>query len=309
MTVSVLTRPVSRAFGEEQAFRMIADAGFDGIDYSMHLYELGDRLFDLPAYAVYRRYEALRRAAEACRLRVCQMHTLYPTYRNDAQDARRLEATKAGIVAAGALGCPYAVIHPMIPEEGMHALGSEAAWALNRDFYAALIPLLREHGVQAAVENMFSWEAGRYVPNNVSTAADMAAYIDRLNDLANEERFVACYDTGHAHLLGYDLYEEILRLGGRIRVLHLHDNARDGDAHTRPGLGTIDWPRVLRALREIHYGGPVSFEAHGYITGYPKERYAQALQALCRTGEQFAQALQGPAHIRLDDEIERGGTA
>lgn len=292
MTISVLTRPVSKAFGEEQAFRMIAGAGFDGIDYSMHLYDLNDRLFDLPAGAVYRRYETLRRAADACRLQVCQMHTLYPTYLDDAQDARRLAATKAGIVAAGALGCPYAVIHPMIPETGMSALSGEEAWRLNRDFYTLLIPWLREYGVQAAVENMFSWEAGRYLPNNVSTARDMASYIDRLNDLANEERFVACYDTGHAHLLGYDLYEEICTLGSRIRVLHLHDNARDSDAHTMPGLGTIDWQRVLRALREIRYRGPVSFEAHGYIAGYPQQQYMQPLRALCRTGRMFAELLQ-----------------
>lgn len=292
MMISVMTRPVSRAFGEEQALRMIADAGFGGIDYSMHRYDLGDRLFDLPTDAVFRRYETLRKAADACRLKVCQMHALYPTYLGDAQDARRLAATRAGIVAAGALGCPYAVIHPMIPETGMRMLSDEEAWQLNRDFYASLIPWLREYGVQAAVENMFSWEAGRYLPNNVSTAQAMAAYIDRLNDLANEERFVACYDTGHAHLLGYDLYEEICYLGSRIRVLHLHDNARDEDAHTLPSLGTIDWQRVLRALREIRYRGPISFEAHGYITGYPQQQYMQPLRALCRTGRMFAEILQ-----------------
>lgn len=77
MNISVLTRPLSKAYGEEQGLQMIAQAGFDGIDYSMHLHDLGDALFDLPAHAVCKRYETLHKAVLACGLDVCQIHTIW----------------------------------------------------------------------------------------------------------------------------------------------------------------------------------------------------------------------------------------
>lgn len=289
--ISVLTRPICKIYGEDRGFEIIANAGFDAIDYSMHLLDLDDPLFDQPIETIYRHYEMMRNTITAQGLTVCQMHTLYPTYWGDQKDKRRLQATRAGLAASGGLNCSYAVVHPMIPESATSKMDADESWQINRNFYTSLISLSREYDVQVAIENMFSWENGKYIPNQFSTAKDMVTYIDRLNDIAGEERFVACYDTGHAHLLGNDLYEEICTLGKRLKILHLHDNAQEEDAHTKPYLGTINWYRVMQALRAVAYRGPISFEAHGFIVSFPPDQYIDALKELYVVGQTFEKVL------------------
>ena len=77
-----------------------------------------------------------------------------------------------------------------------------------------------------------------------------------------------CLDTGHLHISRHpDPVDYIRRAGRRLRALHMHDNVGpmgkdaklDGWAHTDkhlfPGFfsGSIDWERVVQALRETGY--------------------------------------------------------
>ncbi len=75
-----------------------------------------------------------------------------------------------------------------------------------------------------------------------------------------------CFDTGHCNIcrrFGFDddnVAETILRLGKRIKVLHIHDNSGWHDNHLPPFQGKIPWADVMRALIQIGFAGDFNFE-------------------------------------------------
>lgn len=76
-------------------------------------------------------------------------------------------------------------------------------------------------------------------------------------------RVGVCFDTGHCHLnkyYDYDVAGSIRLLGKRIKMLHVHDNNRNGDSHNPPYAGSIKWPQVMEALADIGYEGYFNFE-------------------------------------------------
>lgn len=287
--ISFLTYPIAKALGDEAALSMLAENGFPGIDYSMHTYPLDSPLYDLSRETLAKRFSSIRQRMDELGLTACQLHTHYPTY--DAEDTerneRRYRAVVSGIWAAQALGSPYAVVHPMLLLKPVDPAVRQITWDMNRRFYTRLIPVLKECGVKLGVENMFLFLEGRYQPVPVSTAEDMIAYIDRMNDIAEEELFVACLDTGHAHLLGLDIAEMAVQLGNRLKLLHLHDNLRTGDMHTAPYLGSLSWDSILAALDRIGYRGHLSFEAHGFVGAFPPELMPSAVRLLAEVGRYF----------------------
>jgi sugar phosphate isomerase/epimerase len=62
------------------------------------------------------------------------------------------------------------------------------------------------------------------------------------------------YDVGNSHHVGYDIYEEIRFLGNNICEFH----AKDYD--DLYGKGTIDFPKVRKAMDDIGYRGWLQIE-------------------------------------------------
>lgn len=68
-------------------------------------------------------------------------------------------------------------------------------------------------------------------------------------------------DTGHSYLRDTKNVEEVVRaVGARLKTLHLHDNYGENDDHQAPGMGYIDWYKVIPALKESPYNGPLMLE-------------------------------------------------
>lgn len=286
--IAMQTYPLTRRLGDEAALQLLADAGFEGIDYSMHAYSLEDPLYDMRRQQIAARYRALGAQMRALGLTACQLHALYPTYTGrPLEDERRFRALLCALWAAQTLGCPYVVVHPALLAASCEERDRQAAWAKSRILFTRLMPVLRECNLKVGIENMFLFSQGRYRPTPISTARDLAEYADRLNDIAGEERFVACLDTGHAHLLGLDVARMPRELGSRLRLLHLHDNLRTGDDHTAPYLGSIDWDAFTDALADSGYEGALSLEAHGFAGAYPPELMPAALKLLEQTARRL----------------------
>lgn len=91
-----------------------------------------------------------------------------------------------------------------------------------------------------------------------------------LEDMGFPENLGLCLDTGHLHFSPAPDHESfILRAGKHLKALHMHDNVGpmhpDGvlpipgwlgsDKHMTPGFftGSINWYRVVSALRAINY--------------------------------------------------------
>lgn len=288
-----LTYPMARVTGEDAILRMISQAGFNCVDYSMHNYMLEDPIYCLSRTAIIARFGALRKTMEALGLSTCQLHAHYPTLVGQAhEDERIFRAVLTGIWAAEALKCPYVVIHPMHLEQPMSPALRQKTWELNCQFFKKLSPVLRECRVQLGIENMFAYRAGKYQPTPISTGKDMAYYIDCMNDVVQEELFVACLDTGHAHLLGLKLPEMVEQLGKRLKLLHIHDNSGECDAHTAPYLGGIQWDDFVKALAKSSYDGVLSFETHGFVSCFPPKYMPAALDMIAQIGRRFENMLQ-----------------
>ena len=79
------------------------------------------------------------------------------------------------------------------------------------------------------------------------------------------DRVAVCLDTGHLNLTDESQGDFIRFLGGRLRALHLAENAGQMDEHTMPFArgGSVPWAEVATALREVGYSGLYNFEIPG----------------------------------------------
>lgn len=111
--------------------------------------------------------------------------------------------------------------------------------------------LMDTTGVMVGVENMFPVRVGsRAVTFHASQDLDE---LEGLPDLV--------LDTSHAAVAEHDLIEVRRRFDGRIRHVHLSDNAGKGwDSHLPPGEGVLPLDAFLDDLAASDYTGAVSLE-------------------------------------------------
>ena len=68
------------------------------------------------------------------------------------------------------------------------------------------------------------------------------------------------FDSGHAWACKENFYLIPAKLGPRILGTHLCDNFGNENLSLRPGAGSIDWPRLVAALKACGYNGPWDIE-------------------------------------------------
>jgi len=175
---------------------------------------------------------------------------------------------------AGDLGLKTYTIHPHAGfdptrrnDEQLHRLAVEAL--------EQMLPHAEKSRVVIAVENNFT---------PITTS-------DRL--LAMIRPFASpwlglCYDAGQAHILEsapgktfadiapishWAMYPQefhdgqLEQMAPELVTCHLHDNAGLSDSHLTPGLGTIDWPRVMGVINRC----PRLLEMHCEVSIIPKQ--------------------------------------
>jgi len=82
----------------------------------------------------------------------------------------------------------------------------------------------------------------------------------RLCERLNTVTLMLNFDTGHAWASKENLYLIPAKLGRQIQGTHLCDNFGNENLSLRPGAGSIDWPRLIEALRLSGYGGAFDIE-------------------------------------------------
>jgi len=114
-------------------------------------------------------------------------------------------------------------------------------------------------GIKVAIENL----PPDIVADYILTMDD----VKRIIEEAGHPNVGICVDTGHAHIAGLSAAEMIREAGELLIETHFHDNFgwhcpvnTINDLHRPPGIGTVDWMRVLDALDEIGYDRPIIFE-------------------------------------------------
>lgn len=232
-----------------------AQAGFGGVELVVG----GES--SLQPETPLERFAALGRQARELGMRVHGLATglFWRTNYGASEAAERqaaLELTRRLIDAARAAEATAVLVVPAVvgrwdapaPQVGY-------ADALNRS-YEALVELAEAAepaGVTLALENVWN----RFLLSPL----EFAELIDRVNS-----PYVAAYlDVGNVIAFGYP-EDWIDVLGRRIARVHVkdYDVARPGPAgFCALGEGSVAWERVLPALRDAGYTGPLTYEGRG----------------------------------------------
>jgi sugar phosphate isomerase/epimerase len=159
--------------------------------------------------------------------------------------ATRIEAMdeiKRAIELAEQIPFRFLIQHIGVGNEAFSEQKFEAAMTSVEHLRAFAKPL----GVRLLLEN---------IPNELSTP-------ERLVELIRTMHFDdigVCFDVGHAHIMS-DVEPAFESVKSYIHSTHIHDNARDRDAHLWPGAGTIDWKRTLELLTDAPNKPPLLLE-------------------------------------------------
>ena len=275
-----------KVYSEKETVKMLADAGFEAIDYTfMDEKYYGGEISDSEC----RKYYAdLKKYAEDKGVYFNQSHAPCPSGSTDTTENDRLfNNIVRSMRNASYLGIKTIVVHGMDYLNHNVDGGAQRLFELNMNFYTRLKPYCEEYGIQVALENLpqtKSFAFGEKVVDSVcASPEDFIRYLDSLDS----EWFTACLDIGHAMITGHNLESFIHALGKeRLTALHVHDNNGLRDWHTLPYHGGMaDWDKIMKALRDIGYTGDLTFEAGNYLKSSLKELYPAGAEMMVTVGK------------------------
>lgn len=130
----------------------------------------------------------------------------------------------------------------------------------NIKYLEPFVKKANEYNILIAIEN------GTQMQKDDPLFKNTAPYIDELikiveyyNKKYNKEVLGICFDFGHANVGKLDIYKEIVKIGDKLKVTHIHDNYGLDD-HRQPFDGTVNWDDARKALTEINYEGELTSE-------------------------------------------------
>lgn len=298
MKTSISTFGAFSLLGIDEGLRAIAEAGFDAIDLGLDaLFPQKDTMDE--AYEAYlldeirirETVDAVRAGLQTYGLTVGQAHapTAYVA-RKPRETAIMRKCVERCFSICEEFDCRHLVIHPICDGSARYpSLTKEDEIRENTAYFSSIIPLLKKHNVICCLENAYclDWGTKKAYDGACSDMAEANRYIDGLNALSGEKRFAFCLDTGHALMLGTDVYSAIRALGDRLEILHVHDNDGYIDDHTAAFLGVCNWGRFIKGLREAGYKGNINMETSSFVQLFPKELVPAALKLLAAEANYF----------------------
>lgn len=231
----------------------LKQAGYDCVDLGLFLntdhplFSLSSREFD-----EYCKTEAVR--VTDAGLQISQTHGPWrfpPQDFTEEDRAERFEKMSRSLHGTSVMGCPYMVIHPIMPYGAAGGDDVPRFFEINFDFFRRLCRAAEEENVVICLENMPFPALPMTTPGQI---LDFVKAID-------SPWLRICLDTGHSLVCGVQPCEAARITGSKyLKTLHVHDNDGKGDWHHLPGDGIADWPAFAGALRDIGYEGVFSLE-------------------------------------------------
>lgn len=291
MKLVTTTDYLASQFGIEKAIDILAEAGFDGIDFSS--FASADFYTDAHPASYY---TALRVRAEAKGLSFRQAHAPFnSSFADEAKTEKRFHEIVCSMKNAALLGVPHIVVHPYqhltFCEEGV----PERLFEINMAFYRRLLPYAEEYGIRICTENMYQQEGVIVQHSTCSKAEEMNRYFDEID----HPLFGCCVDIGHTVLVREDPSVFARTVGvDRLTCLHVHDVDGMHDNHTLPYFGAVyewdshmgeytggvNWARLMQTLAAMGYSGDFTFEADNFFRKLPAENALDASRFMCDVG-------------------------
>ena len=184
-----------KVYSEKETVKILADAGFDAIDYTfMNEKYYGGEISDSECKEYY---FDLKKYAEDKGVYFNQSHAPCPSGSTDiAENDRLFNNIVRSMRNASYLGIKTIVVHGM--DHLNHNVDGVAQrlFELNMDFYTRLKPYCEEYGIRVALENlprMKTFPFGEKVVDSVcASPEEFIRYLDTLDS----EWFTACLDIG-----------------------------------------------------------------------------------------------------------------
>ncbi|MBQ6466664.1 MAG: sugar phosphate isomerase/epimerase [Clostridia bacterium] len=283
MKVVTQTYDCALRLGEERAVRLLCEAGFDGLDYSMmFMRDNPDYALNGPGYAKH--VLLLKSIAESYGVTFEQAHAPFPSSRegDPVYNKATEEKLKRCLEICGLMGIKIIVVHPVYFKKNK--------FENNIEMYNRLLPYAKDFNVKIALENMWGvGHKGKIIPNVCSLADEFNEYVDALD----KDWFTACLDLGHCGLVGSSADYMIKAMGKeRIGCLHVHDNDGIHDDHTLPYTKSMDWESILKALAQIDYNGDFTFEADNYLADFHRDLLPAACKFMYELGRSMVSRIE-----------------
>jgi sugar phosphate isomerase/epimerase len=139
------------------------------------------------------------------------------------------------------LGGDCVVVHP--PGKSDTEELSRARWSAIERSFGEIAKTCEQYKVRIGLENLPPGVTDEFHKLMAKFPANVLGF---------------CYDSGHANMSKQP--ELIETFGARLAALHLHDNHGEKDEHAIPGYGTVQWPRIAKAIKVAGYAKPINFE-------------------------------------------------
>lgn len=191
--------------------------------------------------------------------------------------ATSIEIARGETDYARALGCRDIIVHPVGP-------GETQGDAFRPDALAASADVLARMGEKADTRFMLE----NMPPPMFGVDARL---LRRVVDRVGSPHLGLTYDVGHAHI-ARDPIGILRAMGPRLWAVHLHDNDGTEDSHHLPGVGTIPFEDVARALAEVKYAGTFMLEVYRDTDEVRRELTPERLASIRRL-QRIASGLKG----------------
>jgi len=280
MKLSTSTFP-AKYIGFQNALTLIADAGFDAIDFGAteeHYTNTHDKAF----------YQDCRKYIEDRGLIFNQAHAPFPcSFGDEQKDAERFNDIVTAMRISSWLGVKNIIVHPCLHLDYLGEGNPERLFEINMDFYNRLLPYCEEFDINIALENI--WQNKGFVYHSAcSRPEEFLRYLNTLNN----KRFTACLDTGHAILVKQRPDEMVRILDKHLGCLHVHDVDGIKDSHTLPYHGIIEWSSFLKALADVDYKGDFTYEASHFFSRTPQKLWPETFRYMAFIGRSMIEEIE-----------------
>lgn len=246
-----------------------ADNGIDEIDVG-------------PAIAMEE--EAFHAVMEAGRVQIKTMIYCRNFLSENAEEAQmHQQALKDRIAFAGKLGIDKIVCSTGLTQASFAGMGFVPQNSMDAvvALYCEMLSLAEKHNVKLCFENC-------PMMGNIATSPDVWA---ELFDRLDSDRIGLCYDPSHLVWQLIDPYAPIFEFQKKIFHFHGKDTTVDHAKlathgtlqnglwwrHRLPGLGDLNWQRIVDALYEIGYDGAICIEHEDPVWSGTEEKVKRGI--------------------------------
>lgn len=183
--------------------------------------------------------------------------------KDPAQRKRSVAYVKSVVEMVGALQGRIVTVVPATVGKVAPDGRPEEEWKWVADSLREIYDLSERLDVLLALEPLNRFET--YFLNRADQALALAEAVG--------PRCGVCLDAFHMNIEEADMFGAIRAAKGRLHDFHVADNNR-----MAAGMGTLDWPRIVSALKEVGYDGALTNEFVAPIDRTPVSPYPDQIE-------------------------------